>query len=243
VAEQNTQAVVLQQPNGEKLQFELKITQVADDTTAMKSFEKGADISIASFDSSAYIAVFLALFATGLAYWFGRKSFDLTTLGFDLTLKQIGTSVEQTLNSNRELYQSQENLKLMEIRSNHRQEWINKVREIFNEIFIVLENLYLLTWFTKKVDSEMYETLIKLRKLYDLLELYLNPDEEETKKIISLLSKVYAFYSEVYNSDSKKVVALITEDNGDKIKSRYLDLKKCMQNILKNEWERVKKGE
>lgn len=60
MSEQNTQAVVLQQQNGEKLQFELKITQVADDTTSMKSFEKGADISIASFDSATIIAVSLA---------------------------------------------------------------------------------------------------------------------------------------------------------------------------------------
>ncbi len=243
MTQQNTRAVILQQPNGEKLQVELKITQVANDTTAMKSFEESTDISIASFDSATIIAVSLALFATGLAYWFGMRSFVLTKQGFNLTLEQIGKSVEQTLNSNKELYQSQENLKLMEIRSNHRQEWINKVREIFNEILIVLENLYLLTLYQSKVDYEMYEILVKLRKLNDLLQLYLNPDEEETKKIISLISKIYEFYSKIHNSDKKEIATIITPANKDEIHLNYSNLKGYMQNILKIEWEKVKKGE
>lgn len=106
MTQQNTQAVVLQQPNGEKLQVELKITQVADDTTAIKSFEKSADISIASFDYATGIAVFLALCATGLAYWFGVRSFVLTKQSFDSLIEQIKSSENGMRETNKQLIDS-----------------------------------------------------------------------------------------------------------------------------------------
>lgn len=95
----NIQTIVLQQPA--KTHMELN---ASTDKTA-----------ISSFALSVVIALIFGALATWLAYWYGRKSFELTKQGFNLTLEQIGKSVEQTLNSNRELYQSQKDLQLMQI--------------------------------------------------------------------------------------------------------------------------------
>ena len=178
MAEQNTQALVLQQPNGEKLQFELKITQVADDTTAMKSFEKGADISIASFDSSAYIAVFLALFATGLAYWFGARSFVLTKQSFDSLIEQIKSSENGMRETNKQLIDSQKQLKRMDIVI----EKNNAIRLISAEFISLCESLIYeaeslrINFGIKLPESYLFELTQKrdlMENLGTRLELYL----------------------------------------------------------------------
>lgn len=96
----NTQIV------SETNQQAIPLSIVSTDTTAIKAF-----------DYATGIAVFLALCATGLAYWFGVKSFDLTTKSFKLVVEETKTSTLKTLQSNSELYKSQEKLK--EIELNH----------------------------------------------------------------------------------------------------------------------------
>lgn len=240
MAEQNTQAVVLKQPNGEKLQLELKITQVADDTTAMKSFEKGADISIASFDYATGIAVFLALCATGLAYWFGVRSFKLTKQSFELTLKQIASSVEQTLNSNKELYQSQQDLQLMQIKATHRQEWIDKVRAIFSEILIVRSQLYILipNNNSQNIKMRISSKIEEFRSLRNKIILYLNPSENLSEAILSEINRIDDLVTKFYNKT-------LVEGEIDKLLEIVISKKLVdnMQELLKKEWERVKKGE
>ena len=54
----------------------------------------------------------------------------ISLIGFWITIYVVKKSTESQIQSNRELYQSQEKLKLIEIRANHRQNWINEVREI-----------------------------------------------------------------------------------------------------------------
>lgn len=110
---ESAKAVFLQQPNGEKLQLELKITQVVDDTNAIKSFQKGADISIASFDYATGIAVFLALCATALAYWFGVRSFKLTEMSFNLVSNDIKESAQTNLKTSELMMQNQ--IRVLEI--------------------------------------------------------------------------------------------------------------------------------
>lgn len=265
MSEQNTQAVVLQQPNGEKLQVELKITQVADDTTAMKSFEKSADISIASFDSATIIAVSLALFATALAYWFGVRSFVLTKQSFNLTLEQIGKSVEQTLNSNKELYESQENLKLMEIRASHRQVWINSMRDISVKLFVLLKevshelnllndfvleqkkllpnfNLYDLEeghTYSQKI-FKIDEAGVEIGNTLIQLELYLDYENEDDKNILTMLDEIESL---IWVMGTDCFEGKDTKDLSIKFSNIAKFLKKNMQNRIKVEWEIIKKGE
>ncbi|MFV5373631.1 hypothetical protein [Acinetobacter calcoaceticus] len=73
------------------------------DTTAIKSFEDASSITL-----------WIALFATLLAWWFGKKSFNLTQQAFEQTIEQIKASIkvssdntEATLRSNQNLVNNQ----------------------------------------------------------------------------------------------------------------------------------------
>ena len=75
---ENTQALVLQQPNGQKVYLDLTHST---DTTA-----------IWSFGVAMVIAIGLGSLATWLAYWYGKRSFDLTRQSFDTVIAQIKSS-------------------------------------------------------------------------------------------------------------------------------------------------------
>lgn len=64
VEQENSQALILQQPNGQKVYLDLNHST---DTTA-----------IWSFIVAMVIALVLGGLATFLAYWYGKRSFDLT---------------------------------------------------------------------------------------------------------------------------------------------------------------------
>lgn len=116
---ENTKAVILTKADGQKIFLDLN---VSTDTTAIKSFEKGAELSVASFDYATGIAVFLALCATGLAYWFGVRSFNLTKQSFDALKLQLDGQIE----SNKELIKSQYEIIRLDIKSKERADEINR---------------------------------------------------------------------------------------------------------------------
>lgn len=218
-------ASVVENPN-RKMELDLNHST---DTTA-----------ISSFTLSVIIALILGSFATWLAYWYGRKSFELTKQGFNLTLEQIGKSVEQTLNSNRELYQSQKDLQLMQIKSTHRQDWINNIRELFSEILIVRTkmNIVIANDFSVQSKEALIDYLVEFRKLTHKVTLYLNPLEESSEIILSDMRKIDSLVTKCFNKD-------IIDNELDEL-SKILISKTLVQNIqklLKKEWERVKKGE
>ncbi|MDP1371776.1 hypothetical protein Q8G42_13800 [Acinetobacter lwoffii] len=220
----NIQTIVLQQPA--KTHMELN---ASTDKTA-----------ISSFALSVVIALIFGALATWLAYWDGRKSFELTKQGFNLTLEQIGKSVEQTLNSNRELYQSQKDLQLMQIKSTHRQDWINNIRELFSEILIVRTkmNIVIANDFSVQSKEALIDYLVEFRKLTHKVTLYLNPLEESSEIILSDMRKIDSLVTKCFNKD-------IIDNELDEL-SKILISKTLVQNIqklLKKEWERVKKGE
>lgn len=104
----NVQTIVLQQPA--KTQMELN---ASTDKTA-----------ISSFAFSVVIALLLGGLATWLAYWYGRKSFDLTKQSFDAVINQIESSERIMLDSNKELIKAQndmmiKNQKIAYILSSH----------------------------------------------------------------------------------------------------------------------------
>ena len=128
------QAVTVENPEKNKIYVDLAHST---DTTAMKSFEEGSNISIASFDYATGIAVFLTLCATGLAYWFGARSFILTKQSFDAVIMQIESSEISIAKSNKELIESQENLKKIDLMA----ERCNAIRMIAADFISLCEDL------------------------------------------------------------------------------------------------------
>lgn len=92
--QENTQAVILQQPNGQKVYLDLNHST---DTTAIWSFVVAMVIAIA-----------LGGLATWLAYWYGRKSFVLTKQSFDTVIAQIKSSEQVALDLNQRLFEQQQ---------------------------------------------------------------------------------------------------------------------------------------
>ena len=78
----SVQTIVLQQPA--KTHLELN---ASTDKTA-----------ISSFALSVVIALILGCLATWLAYWYGRKSFDLTKQSFDAVIHQINAGMQEAQN-------------------------------------------------------------------------------------------------------------------------------------------------
>ena len=66
--------------------------------------------AISSFALSVVIALALGGLATWLAYWYGRKSFDLTKQSFDAVIAQIQSSERITLQSNENLFLEQQRI-------------------------------------------------------------------------------------------------------------------------------------
>ncbi|MDY6456954.1 hypothetical protein SKM57_02705 [Acinetobacter faecalis] len=111
MTQQNTQAVILQQPNDQIIRLDL---QHSTDTTA-----------IWSFVIAMVVAFILGISATIIAIWYGRKSFVLTKQSFDVVVKQIQSSETTTLESNRQLIDSQSCL----AEKNHERDFENKKYE------------------------------------------------------------------------------------------------------------------
>lgn len=119
VPQQSVQTLVIQQPT--KTHMELN---ASTDKTA-----------ISSFALSVVIALILGGLATWLAYWYGRKSFDLTRHSFDAVVKQIESSVLITLKSNQYLIDAQNITKIKELRILQKTAEIDKFRDIVAEFF------------------------------------------------------------------------------------------------------------
>ncbi len=88
---QNVQTIVIQPPA--KTHMELN---ASTDKTA-----------ISSFSLSVIVALILGGFATWLAYWYGRRSFKLTKMSFDIIIRQIMASEQSALDLNKKLFEQQ----------------------------------------------------------------------------------------------------------------------------------------
>ena len=83
---QSPHALVLQQPNGEKIYFDI---QHSTDTTAIWSF-------VAAMIASIVIAI-----------WYGRKSFQLTEMSFKMVVEEIKASQQSAIDLNTKLFEQQ----------------------------------------------------------------------------------------------------------------------------------------
>lgn len=114
VQEQQTQAVVLQQPKDQKVYLDV---QHSTDT-----------IAILSFALSIIIALILGSLATWLAYWYGRKSFKLTEMSFKTVVEQIKSSETTALDLNSKLFNQQLVLQDREQKNLQKVQWIDSFR-------------------------------------------------------------------------------------------------------------------
>ena len=203
MAEQNTQAVVLQQPNGEKLQFELKITEVANDTTA-----------ILSFSLSVIIALILGCLATWLAYWYGRKSFKLTEMSFKTVIEQIKTSQQSAIDLNTKLFEQQKALQNNQLQYAFKTAEIDNLRTIISEYLTCLIDFN--TSITMKVKSLEREILIqesikynlRVANYHQLIELFLDCENnvmhsDIKKKLKYVLDRLWDIRKELNNDYMK----------------------------------------
>ena len=156
VEQENSQALILQQPNGQKVYLDLNHST---DTTA-----------IWSFIVAMVIALVLGGLATFLAYWYGKRSFDLTKQSFDAVMAQIKSSEKSALDINKKLFEQQKELQKQELiyQRDFETEKRNKIliAEYFSQITIfILDGRNFQTNFMAEVESS-----IEAEKIYTRLE-------------------------------------------------------------------------
>jgi uncharacterized protein YneF (UPF0154 family) len=173
----------------------------------------------------------------------------ISFFGFVITFFLVKKSTENQIKSNRDLYQSQEKLKLMEIEAKHTQNWIIEVRDIFTRLLANIDNLSaVIKGYIKSENFDfnssdtkyrMYKEIFSFRKDRYELKLRLNHSKKETKEIFETLDQVERIFIDVYGNFNKMRPSF--NEDWDKIEYR----KMCdpMKELLKQEWERVKKGE
>jgi hypothetical protein len=114
--------------------------------------------------------------------------------------------------------------------NNERVKWINKIRELFSEFN---QKAYILG---RKIDQDLFkeldesELMSTIVHLNNNIQLYLNPTEVLTKKLIRIQEEIVRLF-------------LQSEINGfnySAIEGRLLDLHFIQQVILKSEWKRIK---
>jgi len=220
----NIQTIVLQQPA--KTHMELNASK---DKTA-----------ISSFALSVVIALILGGLATWLAYWYGRKSFDLTKQSFDTVIKQIESSERLMSKSNQALIKSQENLKRMEIVTEKNNAILLTGAEfIFLCELLGYEAVNLQNNLGKEYPFDYVSELTKKRDLMEntgtRLELYLG-NSHLNAFIIFLKKEIIRMISSSLRGEKFKV-------DLDHFNNEIKQFKKELSEYFKDEFERVTKGE
>ena len=133
--------------------------------------------AIYSFVVAALIGVLIAVFSTWLAYWFGKRSFDLTNNSFQVTIKQIEASIKDSENntqkaiqSNKDLIEHQLIVKKIELLARSIQKWMDEFRNGSSRyletlrLHVGLHNKYL-------INDEL--ALSDIHKSFELYQVYI----------------------------------------------------------------------
>ena len=243
---ENTQTVVLQQADGKKIYLDLN---VSTDTTAIesfkqaslvseKAFEKSTDISNASFDYATGIAVFLALCATALAYWFGARSFKLTEMSFKTVSDDIKQAAESHSQTTLNLIENQEKLKLIDINE-------KRIHDVRTDLFILENDIeeikYILQFSTafptREICSDdekiLFEKLNNLRKtvikLNHLIKSYNFESIEKDVEIFILTVNTLIF--DIQNKEDGYKISIYNQCLG--LSDLYLTMAENIYNYLR----------
>ncbi|WP_228256842.1 hypothetical protein [Acinetobacter sp. WCHAc060033] len=223
--QQSTQTIILQQPA--KTHMELN---ASTDKTA-----------ISSFALSVVVALILGGLATWLAYWYGKKSFDLTKQSFDAVIAQIKSAEKIMLESNHALIRSQERVKQMELLN----EKNNAIRLLGAEFILSCENLIYeakslqLNLGEKLPDDYVLELTLKRDSMENIgtrLELYLGNSH--------LRANVLLFKSELIRIITPSLRSeIITDIDLDYWKEEIRQFKHELFEYFENEFGRIMQGE
>jgi len=122
-----------------------------------------------------------------------------------------------------------------DVKATNRQQWINTLRDLVSEYIANHEFAKLVAQFDPKINGEKRpeykEAFKKVLNLGYKIELMLNPTESKSQKVVKLMTEL----NKVTNYSS-----FAYEDKYEQIKHEILDVTK---EILKEEWEKVKRLE
>lgn len=232
-----TQAVILQQPS----ETHLRLDATTDKT------------AISSFVIATIIALALAGLATLLAYWYGRKSFDLTKQSFDAVIAQIKSSEQVALDLNQRLFEQQRQLQANQQFYELQKAADNKIRELslqfilqvesFRDLFVNYFNAY--GHISQKKKYYNPQIGIKINQIRDeylqasktLIAIELNiSDENETirltKEILQICREAYIQFLSEPKSNDPHMNIQITNDYQKKLDPKIEDLKFVIRNYL-----------
>ena len=140
----------------------------------------------------------------------------------------------------------------MNIRSNSRQNWINQLRDELIDILATID--YFPSAYANNSSSYEEAITVEHRKFIEksqAIKLLINPDEDKHKELIKhiddasdLLVEFINFYKKYFNNTLNCNDDLLKRSNEMKGDFRKLkkEILKLSQEIFKEEWERVKKG-
>ena len=181
------------------------------------------------------------------------RSFVLTKQSFNLTLEQIGKSVEQTLKSNKELYQSQEKLKIRELKILNKNNTLDKVRDLIGENLYLAGNLQnQIEIAIKEIGERMPDKFFHSRNFGEF-KTTLNSYQSSINKIMVYLDNDDSQYYKELNEHLRKIQLLswnlYTADlNIDALRSGLEDWvseykygKQIIQDYLKHEFDKIYK--
>lgn len=231
-----------------------KFSQTASNTWYL--FPSTDTTAIMSFIIAAIIGVALALAATYLAWWYGKKSFDLTTKSFEITVEQIIASIEaaktntnELIKSNKESLEKQEELKRKELIFQSRQVWLNDLRETST---LYLESLSKMTSLYIKKRQEIRSVVrdgdevflektaqesINITRISLKIEFLLNPEGDDEKIILSLMGNIHEI---IKNKVPQCLINGNKENIRELIDSDFNYFRSEIRKLLKKEWEKTK---
>lgn len=136
----------------------------------------------------------------------------------------------------------------IEVLSKNRQEWIHLLRNRVTEFLSKSSELFEAYSYANYVEvykqNESPPNLLKLQELYNYLELLLNLNENKSNKILSSCHDIIAFFYSVRETNPS-LINMNSSEWGKwetKLSEYQRELTKNTQDVLKEEWERVKKG-
>lgn len=219
--QENTQAMILQQPNGQKVYLDLNHST---DTTAIWSF----------------IAAMIA--STLIAIWYGRKSFKLTEMSFKTVIQQIQASEQSALSLNSKLFEQQlilqNRLKELEIQKNIIDRFRCAAETFIIDVELFLSSVTLLHLcheqfkFSEQVaiGSYEYEVFIGINKKFDQLF------ESRSKLLFSALEMEASTYDEIDQAISETIrIAVLVKNRLVRGRDKLMnDVQECQTTINKN---------
>lgn len=168
--QENTQAVVLLQPNGQKVYLDLNHST---DTTA-----------IWSFVIAMIVALILGISATIIAIWYGRKSFKLTEMSFKVVSEDIKQAAETNRQTTKTLIESQENLKDKELKVLRKQNIEDKFSDVISK-YLSSANLFThtLSNIIFNLKEEEWENFNQKEGVYPAINKLVNSEFENLTKL------------------------------------------------------------